>query len=206
MMLLLWTAAFWYLGTLNGPFVAPRSVLPWLVSVVILLQTAGDVCRLTPPVWIRRAAVTLTLLFAIAVAWADYQWAAVYRERTGDFAVKYGRKTEPLYFVGHWGWQYYAEDAGLVPFDPRATPLAPGDLVIVPSNADAASQPALPAILSRSDVIGREQVYGSAWLPRTKARRSCIFLHADTAHGRIPWGWAPAEEPLEEFIVVRFRG
>jgi hypothetical protein len=45
-----------------------------------------------------------------------------------------------IWFVGHRGWQYYAECAGWQPLDPDFTTTMPGDWLVIP-DADFAGRP-----------------------------------------------------------------
>lgn len=201
LMLFTWAGGFWYLGTLNGPFVAPRALLPCVLAAVLtfsaLTPSAGDVA-----VFLRRAAVAVTLLAGLVVGAADFQWAGIYRDWAPRLAVKYRPQFGNLYFLGHWGWQHYAESAGMIPFDPSRTRLKPGDVLVVPTNVDLQMLP--PAVASHCREVGRESVVASKWLPRTRDLDSFIFFHGDTRRGRIPWGWSEEDRPLDRFLVVEF--
>jgi hypothetical protein len=201
-MLLVWTAGFFYLGALNGPFVAPRALLPCVVSLVlaimVLAPRAGEIS-----VMARRGAIVTTMLIGFLVGAGDARWANTYRDAAPWLAEKYGPRDGTVYFLGHWGWQWYADVAGMVQFDPARTRLAPGDVIILPENVDCP----LPVerVLRDCVEIARDDVPGSVWLPRTRDPERLVFLHGDTARGRIPWGWAGDDHPQEWFRVYRRR-
>jgi hypothetical protein len=245
--LLAWTVGYWYLGTLNGPFVAPRYIVPCLLSVTLgilalpgndtkLARTSHEpqkpdaqarenkqlpsltlrasVDRPSKAGWVgencgpgrvaRSAGVVLTAALGLAVAAGDAQWAGIYREWAGRLAERYRADSGTTYFVGHWGWQYYAERAGMVAFDPRRTRLQPGDLLIIPLQID---RPTLPvSVLQRCRMVAREQVTAGSWLPRTYDPEGRIFFYADNRRDRIPWGWSTDRHPHEVFVILRYGG
>jgi hypothetical protein len=84
-----------------------------------------------PLLWILVAAnVTLGLVFfAVDVAEARAQ------ARLAEEAVRWARARggETVWFVGHWGFQFYAERAGGRPLVPDRSPVGPDDWVVVPA-------------------------------------------------------------------------
>jgi hypothetical protein len=200
-MLFVWTIGFWYLGTLNGPFVAPRALLPCVLSLVLAVMALAPATT-ELGAFARRGAVVVTLVIGLVVGTADAHWAGIYRELAPRLADKYRPRTGTLYFLGHWGWQSYAEAAGMAQFDPATTRLLPGDLLILPENTDCPLP--LNLVLRDSVEIATDSVPGSVWLPRTRDPRRFVFLHGDTARGRIPWGWAGDNHSQETFHVYRY--
>jgi hypothetical protein len=202
-MLAVWTAGFWYLGTVNGPFVAPRALLPCVLSLVLALVTlfprAAELGRAMP--W---ATVAVTAVCGLLVGAADSQWAGIYRTWAPHLAEKHRPAAGTLYFLGHWGWQHYAQAAGMQQFDAARTRLQPGDLVVLPANVDCPLP--IDRVLRGCQVVASDVVPSSPWLPRTRNPQGLIFLHGDTRHGRIPWGWSAPDAPEEVFVVFRYGG
>jgi hypothetical protein len=87
-------------------------------------------------------------------------------------------------------------------FDPVRTRLIPGDVLILPENVDCPLP--LDRVLRGCVEIACEDVPGSVWLPRTRDPQRLVFLHGDTARGRIPWGWAGDDHPQERFHIYRY--
>ena len=94
------------------PFQAVRHQLPVLVPLLLLvfryLEESGiDGLRKG-----LAALLVLQLGVALLVHSADYEYAATYR----DFAIRASALTDELggqvWYVGHWGWKYYADRAG----------------------------------------------------------------------------------------------
>lgn len=212
--LALWSAGFWYLGSLNGPFVAPRALLPCVVSLVLSVLSVAPIRDAVGMAFIH-VAVLLTIAAGIFVGASDYYWAGVYRSYAPQLATNYKPVDGTLYFLGHWGWQYYAADAGMVQFDPMRTRLQPGDILIWPVNVDCGGftfpKPGDPVpapiarIMLRSREIARVTVPADyAWLPRTRSQPGLVFLHGDTDRGRLPWGWSAHSDPAEIFVILRY--
>jgi 4-amino-4-deoxy-L-arabinose transferase-like glycosyltransferase len=132
--------AAWVFGTfvfaafLNWS-VNARSVLPLVPAVGILLarrldrRDDGLQPRLRGKIAVALVASGLVSLW---VAAADAGWAG--SERDGALQVKEIVKSETasVWFEGHWGFQYYAQGAGLRPFDLEKETLHPGDVLIMP--------------------------------------------------------------------------
>ncbi len=200
-MLATWTVGFWYLGALNGPFVAPRSLLPCVVGLILGMMKLNE--------WLpgagtrsRAAAVALTAAIGLAVGVGDYEWAGIYRDGPVRLLEKY-RAEGRTFFTGHWGWQYYAESAGMLSYDPSRDELQPGDVVIYPLTVDRQqlSRQALAGLRQ----IGIERVHSRRWIPRTRDSDAYISFYGDTGRGRVPWGWS-RYDLLEVFVILKFEG
>jgi hypothetical protein len=202
-LLAVWTIGFWYLGTLNGPFVAPRAILPCALSLTLIILAIIPVARLLDRLLIS-AGAALTMALGIMVHAGDYEWANIYRDHAVQLAAKYRPPRGTMYFLGHWGWQHYAAAAGMVQFDPARMRLAPGDVVVWPRNVDCPIPVAL--VLRGCREIDRVTVAGSSRLPRTRSPKGLMFLYGDTDRGRIPWGWPLEDDPLEEFVIYQCVG
>ena len=111
--------------------IASRFVLPLLVPVALLLARA--VARERPervrPVV--ATAVVVSALVASVVLWADSFPGEIYRRALPDIAAQARAEGRRGYFVGAWGFQYYAERVGFDRLDAR-TAVRPGDLIVQP--------------------------------------------------------------------------
>jgi hypothetical protein len=132
LMLLLWvwgTFVFCVLNwTVNG-----RSVLPMVPAVAILLLRRIEFVRKSTklqPNWFFGAAALLSLL----VSFADYRLANSARAAAAEIQSKFGNSSIPVWFQGHWGFQYYAQANGWRAFDFIHPKTRPGDLMILPFN------------------------------------------------------------------------
>jgi 4-amino-4-deoxy-L-arabinose transferase-like glycosyltransferase len=137
-----WLLVLWVLGTLafatlvnwtnNG-----RSNLPMAPAVGILLVRCLDRRVLsgwrTPP-GRRLLALLPAALVAVAATWADYRWANEVRAAAARVEEEVIAPGHPTRFFGHWGIQYYLEEAGARSLDFRRHRVEPGDFLVVPGN------------------------------------------------------------------------
>ncbi len=116
------------------PFPAVRRVLGvGLVGALLVGRLAARRARL---LWRRGVVPGLTaggVLLALGYWVLDWHGAWV-QQHLAESAAKYvtdhggGR----VWYVGHWGGQFYAERSGMKPVVPRETALAPGDWLVLP--------------------------------------------------------------------------
>jgi hypothetical protein len=125
-----WLAAPLAFSTFFVPFQAVRHLMPALPPLLLLLSHRLHDAWRRP--WQRLALLLLMTIQAavtLTVAVADWEYAAVYR----DFARQQSltRQPERTWFVGHWGWMFYAQRAGFRQLHRGETP-PPGDLLLWP--------------------------------------------------------------------------
>jgi len=137
-----WLLALWVLGTflfaaffnwtING-----RSILPMAPAVGILVARRLEQ---RAPMSGKRAqfgaAVPLvgSAALALLVASADFLFANAVRGIVQEIHTKYSGEQKTMWFLGHWGFQYYMEAAGAVAVDGNRPAMKSGDYVAVPSN------------------------------------------------------------------------
>jgi 4-amino-4-deoxy-L-arabinose transferase-like glycosyltransferase len=114
-----------------------RSILPLIPAAGILLARRADVLRATSIRW-RPALVVIPLAVTAAVslwlAWADTELANSGRTAATLIEEKTRDQAAPVWFMGHWGFQYYMESFGaraVVADDP---PHRPGDYLAAMEN------------------------------------------------------------------------
>jgi hypothetical protein len=189
----LWT---WILGVAAivipfGPFVAVRSFLPIHPPLMMLVLGRAQAQRhqlLT--------ALGLTVVLGGALAAADFHWAACYPATVRQLADEWGSRGRPIVFLGHWGWQYYAERAGFRPWDARWREAPPGAVVIIPLRADR--QWIHPDVFHRLQLRRRITIpHGPLGLTTWNRERGIRFYGGD--YGELPWGFSP--QPAEHFLV-----
>lgn len=176
-----------------SPFIAVRHALLVLPGLTLLVLRRVEVPRS------RSIALgILTILIGLAVAGADRVQADAYRE-AGQRYRERGATPGRVWFVGHWGWQWYAADAGLVAYDPGVSVLAPGDLLVRPRLPDP--QPLDPrdeAVLTPVDETAMSP--GVSAIARTITTRQGYYA----VWQGLPYG--PSDEPLETFTTYRVTG
>lgn len=113
---------------LFAPFMAVRHLLTVLPALLLLLgaRWAGP----APAPW-RAAAVAMTILLTAGVAWADWQFANIYRKYAPALAQKVPAGRD-LWYTGHWGWQYYAQRARIKQLTGSRPEARPGDYIVSP--------------------------------------------------------------------------
>src|SRR5690242_10981912 len=117
-----WALSALLLAVFVAPFPAARHVMLALPALLLL------VARAFPPAAVARgAALAATAALGAALAISDWRKADVYREAAR--AIPTPSRT---WTVGHWGWQWYAAEAGLREYEPGQSRLAPGDLLVAP--------------------------------------------------------------------------
>ncbi len=153
---LLETVAFF----LISPFLAGRRLIGWIVSLHLLAGRFGmrrndrptpRVSGLAPRVsglanWAVGWSIALGLLFALS----DLTDALARREMIGQVERRLDelgadRATQDVWFVGHWGFRYYAELRGMRPLIPGQSRIRAGDWLLL-SRGVARTPFALPTV------------------------------------------------------------
>ncbi|MFH1679403.1 MAG: hypothetical protein ABIH26_02020, partial [Candidatus Eisenbacteria bacterium] len=111
-LLLYWAAAPLLFSAFFAPFQAVRHLVPALVPLSLLAFSTGS-----PRGKGGTFAAALVLAFqagaGVIVGTADAEQAGVYRTFAREEIPRLDREGVEVWFAGHWGWQHYAEDAGL---------------------------------------------------------------------------------------------
>ena len=123
------------------PFQAVRHFLPALPPFLLLLLSYLE--REARPIsnlklrsnTLRNMLLVLLILQGALAFWvqmADSEYADVYRRYARQAVEQWGDQKEDTWYVGHWGWMYYMNEAGFRQL--RLSPPFPdqGDILIVP--------------------------------------------------------------------------
>lgn len=187
--LLTWIATASVFVFMLSPFVAARHVLVALPAVMLLVARHADVSF----EGLERPMVGIALFLGIALSISDWRVAAVYRDHAPLLAER-TEDAERVFFVGHWGFQFYAKQAGLVPYVPEQTELRPGDILIEPEGV--AAQPITAADRERLELEDTIVVpSGPADIFRSLIDREGLYC----VWKGLPW--TLRTEPLERFFV-----
>jgi hypothetical protein len=134
-----WFVVGWVLLEVAGyfaltPFPAARRVVG--VTIVLAVLAARAVSRVTrahperrSPGWVVLFGIAVGVLVAALDAY-DALPERVLAERAA--AVRARSPEARMWFVGHWGFQYYCERAGMKPAVPGEAILEPGDYLVLP--------------------------------------------------------------------------
>ena len=135
LLLVCWVVGTFVFAAFLNWTVSARALLPMAPAAGILLVRRLD--RRAVAAWAPRWLLVCLLLpgmaIAMAAASADYQLAGAAKTAARVARGQLGDGSARLWFQGHWGFQVYMEAVGAWPMDWRHTPLAPGDLVVVPA-------------------------------------------------------------------------
>ena len=196
----------WLVGTLGftivlSPFMAVRHILPAVPPILLLLGHRFG--RLASRRWATIAlAATASLGGALAVS--DYEHADVYRKCAPEIVKSLPARSN-VWFTGHWGWQWYAEKAGMRQYDRLRPGIAKGDYFVAP--------------LLPGSVIAPHQRKGIK-LVRNLARSGSVLTRFRTVtpppgagyYGysfesrHLPWAFLTSYRPLERFQIFHVTG
>lgn len=110
---------------LFAPFMATRHVL---LVIPLLLIYGYDLLRSSSKA-ITTVAVFLTLFLGIVLGISDWKYANYYRTMATQVNLP---KRVNAWTVGHCGWQWYAKQQGMVPYDKYRSLPKTGDYMIAP--------------------------------------------------------------------------
>lgn len=153
-----WLLVLWVAGTFvfaafvnwseNG-----RSNLP-MAPAFGILAVRGLRARSGRPPRGLQVGLAVAALFGLLVADADRRWSDAARRSARELAQKSAGGTTSVRFQGHWGLQYYLERAGLESLDLLRDTLAPGDLLLLPTNnTDVRPPPEPPVCVPVAEVV-----------------------------------------------------
>ncbi len=111
-----------------SPFPAMRRVLGPSVPLILLACGAQKPLRETTIRWIACLSIASGLGF-----WClDFQAAQLQRQAASVLAEKYADLDGRIWFAGHWGWEFYAKQAGMRPIVSGRSQVRPGDIIVIP--------------------------------------------------------------------------
>ena len=133
LLLTVWPIAILIFGVVGIKFQAVRHLLPALPAIILLaFRLHGKESRTRPQSRLLMLLLMLQLALGGAVAWADRQYADCYRDLARGARAKWQPYSDRIWFVGHWGWQFYARKAGFSQLS-RGGPLPEtGDIFLQP--------------------------------------------------------------------------
>ena len=145
----MWLLALWCGGTfifasLLNWTVNGRSILPLTPAAAILLVRRLELARgwtgaRSPAVSV--LPLCLSALVGFGITWADYQLANSARSAVETLKPELVTGNSPVWFQGHWGFQYYMEIAGAKALDFGRSKLSRGDLLVSPQAGANFDQP-----------------------------------------------------------------
>ncbi len=115
-----------------------RSVLPLIPAIGILLARRLENIRKASPRHLAASIVIALSLSGLVSLWitrADTELANTARRSAFAIYERTHDRGGTLWFIGHWGFQYYMESLGAHPLDWRNPQVNGGDFVAVPYNS-----------------------------------------------------------------------
>jgi len=179
LLLALWVGGTFVFAAYLNWTINARSILPMAPAIGILIARRLERNFSGASFPVSRVALCLAVCaaFALVIAEADCLTALAVRQNARAIGATYGKKMR-LWFQGHWGFQFYMEQAGARPLDFKNGSLKPEDLVAIPSNntillppgpgkavlLEIYSEPGPPAFATVSQTLGAS-FYSSALGP-----------------------------------------
>lgn len=201
LLLFLWMVGGFVFTSFVNSAVTARSVLPIAPVAGILVarrMERGGVTDPLPPAWRLVAPLVVGASLALLLAWNDGVLANSARHAVALVDAQYGRGPAPIWFQGHWGFQYYMESIGAKAVDRERPGLTSGDLMIVPvNNANTFAMPGVAMTLLR-----RIELPGPRWLTTMRPVLGASFYSEDLG----PLPFAVGAVPPEQYYVVVIGG
>ncbi|MGV9011296.1 MAG: ArnT family glycosyltransferase [Flavobacteriales bacterium] len=132
-----WTMAAWGLSVLLftalfAPGMATRYVLLAIPPLLLLLASALQAALRKEKV----LAIATTAVLGVLLTISDREYAGFYRDMAPRIANEMG-KGRTVWSAGHWGWQWYAAEAGMRTYSLHGEQPVAGDLMVLPQEYDA---------------------------------------------------------------------
>jgi hypothetical protein len=176
-LLVLWLLGTFAFATFVNWSVNGRSVLPLVpVSGVLLARQLGS-----PAVhrWSPRALglVAAALILAVVPTWADHRLAGSAKRAATQIMSAPDSDAATVWYMGHWGFQYYMDAAGARAVAMDRPEFEQGDLLVIPSNntnvfdfppqalAEQRTIREVPSSWVSTMTFGRSGFYSDGWGP-----------------------------------------
>jgi hypothetical protein len=133
-----WFLALWLGMEIAGyfvlsPFPAVRRVMGIsVVGTLLIGRLAAHTCRKQPRMLLARAVVVGGIGLGFAFYAVDLGEAFAQKQAAEEAAELLRGQHGTVWYVGHWGFQYYAQRAGMRPVVPGISQLRKGDWLVVP--------------------------------------------------------------------------
>jgi hypothetical protein len=193
----LWVlGTFVFAGFINWTINA-RSVLPLIPAAAILLTRCFDDL---PSVSKRTFVQVGIILFASALfsAWVTAGDSELANSERTAAALVYNKthdKNGTVWFVGHWGFQYYLESLGVAPLDLTNPQAHSGDFVVIAENNSHFAQ-VLPAFIKAQENV---ELPLKSWATTISSELGAGFYAS--GWGPLPYAIGPV--PAERYSIIQ---
>ena len=123
---------------------------------------------------------------------ADYQLANAVHECALEICAKHAQAKRPLWFQGHWGFQYYMEENGAEGLDLNNSSLQPGDRLVIPGN----NSNVIPPGDGKVNRVDRIDVNQSRWLATVSDELGANFYSSQGGVLPFVFGHVPPESAV----------
>lgn len=194
-MLASWVLITFAFIVLGAPFLAVRHILPAVPAVLLIVGN-----RILPLVSERalKLSLTVTICLGLGVGIADWQFAALYRNEAPRIRQRMPAQAR-VWFMGHWGWQWYAVKSGMQQYDLKRSQLQPGDYLVVPHSIGA-----IPIAAQYASLLQKRETLASpgssAFGVRTFGLAPPGGFYGGGLHA-LPWRLS--SEPMELFTIYQ---
>ncbi len=133
-----WALVAWSMGlalflALFSPMMASRHILLILPPVLLLTASALN----TATIGEKTLALACTGILGLLLTISDKAYAGFYREQAPRIAAELGNnRKDTIWSMGHWGWQWYSEQAGMHIYGRNTSNVAVGDILVIPEDYD----------------------------------------------------------------------
>ncbi len=182
--LLLFTALF-------APGMATRYVLLALPPLLLLLAPSVRSALRHE----KALAVACTAALGLLLTISDKQFAGFYRQEAPRIAQELKHQTTgTVWNLGHWGWQWYAEQAGMPMYGRTTSHVMVGDILVVPEDYDA------HLVDERLTVEPIARWTGEPELSTFFCVEQFAGMYA-SSYGKLPWSLSRSHEK----VIVAYR-
>ena len=188
-LLFLWLAGTFVFASFVNWTNSGRSILPMAPAAGILLVRRIEArCATARPgatagFWL---AFVPGLVVALVVTWSDARWADSIRAAARKLIADHSSASSPLWFEGHWGFQYYMQLGGARALDLGRDTVRAGELVVIPMN----NVELLPVPDGVAMVVDRLQDAAPAWVRTMAASLGAGFY--SSLFGPLPYAFGRA--------------
>jgi hypothetical protein len=158
--------------------------------------------EVSPFGWFRKVLASLLLvqlILAMLVHVADFEYAASYR----DFAENVRKEYGELWYVGHWGWKFYAERAGFQLLHRDGPYPESGDFLVWPQKVHIGrvfqNERGLP---DRLELVSSQSYEGVIPIRTMDGNEGAGFY--SVGRGKLPFRFLP-RGPLEVMRIYRVK-
>ncbi|MCX7201324.1 MAG: glycosyltransferase family 39 protein [Burkholderiales bacterium] len=190
-----WLLLYWLVsaGTfiiVLAPFAATRHALLALPPLM-LLAIAWTGPRMPPAA--SALALTSSMLLTVPLAAGDRWYAEVYRQAPGQIRAAIAVPGK-VWFTAHWGWQWYAAEAGFEQMSASGSRPSIGDYVVTPRFVSSSALPVGLVLEPYLEIVVRRQ----AWQHHFASSSAGLY---SSSRWKLPWTSSAA--PIEVFDISR---